>query len=135
MYYLNLNSILVLRKITAGVYCYVQKETRRIPALIPGGHRSWKRMWWYWSIVRYRHELRDSVARHSLEDASDARRVDRKRGTRNDWRHDLGITSLFDNLEKEVYLKKSQRAKVKRTQRTHVQGSGLFSWPSYRRLS
>ena len=77
-------------------------------------------LWWYWSIAWYRHELRDSVASHSLEHASDARRVNRKRGTRDDWRYDLGVTSLFDNLEWQFYLKKSQRAHVKRTPRTHV---------------
>ena len=75
-------------------------------------------LWYYWSIARYRHELRDSVASHSLEDASDARRVNRKRGPRDDWRHDLGITSLFDNLEMQFYLKKSRIAHVKRTERT-----------------
>ena len=66
--------------ITTAVYCYVQQDTRRSLACLRGSHRSWRGM----SIARYRHKLRNSVASHSLEDASDARRVNRKRGTRDD---------------------------------------------------
>ena len=78
------------------------------------------RLWWYWSIARYRHELRDSVASHSL----------RTLAMRDAW---IGSEELvmidvsmlapplcLTTLRVQLYLKKSQRAHVKWTQWTHV---------------